>query len=126
MSNPVFYAVRGLIVVAAVLAFLFLKVFNVLAAGVAFIVITVFLLALLIWITWVRRQYSFKGGGMMEKVHKEILSELDYDGKGTLLEVGCGSGALAIRAALTWPEAKIIGVDCRGASFDYSKALFLA
>ena len=39
------------------------------------------------------------------------------------LNVGCGSGALSIRAALTWPEAKITGLDYWGAMYNYSKAL---
>ena len=43
---------------------------------------------------------------MMEKVHEVLLSYLDFDGKGTLLEVGCGSGALSIRAAISWRRRK--------------------
>ena len=39
------------------------------------------------------------------------------------LEVGCGSGALSIRAALTWPESKVTGMDYWGAVYNYSKAL---
>ena len=31
------------------------------------------LLALLLWITWIRRQYAFGGGGMMEQVHQVVL-----------------------------------------------------
>lgn len=50
-------------------------------------------------------------GGIMEQVHRVVLSHLDYDGQGKILEVGCGSGALTIRAALTWPKAKVIGID---------------
>ena len=59
----------------------------------------------------------------MEQVHRVVLSHLDYDGDGKILEVGCGSGALAIRAALTWPKAKVIGVDYWGAVYNYSKML---
>ena len=81
------------------------------------------LVALLCWMAWIRRQYAFGKGGMMEKVHQTILSSLDFDGHGSLLEVGCGSGALAVRAALTWPEAKITGLDYWGAMYNYSKAL---
>ena len=60
---------------------------------------------------------------MMERVHQTILSSLDFDGQGSLLEVGCGSGAMTIRAALTWPKAKITGLDYWGAMYNYSKAL---
>ena len=61
--------------------------------------------------------------GSWNKVHRVVLSHLDYDGDGKILEVGCGSGALAIRAALTWPKAKVIGVDYWGAVYNYSKVL---
>ena len=91
--------------------------------GVVFAAATVILVALLCWMAWIRRQYAFGKGGMMEKVHQTILSSLDFDGHGSLLEVGCGSGALAVRAALTWPEAKITGLDYWGAMYNYSKAL---
>ena len=62
-------------------------------------------------------------GGIMEQVHRVVLSHLDYDGEEKILEVGCGSGALTIRSALTWPKAKVIGVDHWGAVYNYSKAL---
>ena len=81
------------------------------------------LLALLGWMAWIRRQYAFGKGGMMERVRQTILSSLDFDGRGSLLEVGCGSGALAVRAALTWPEARITGLDYWGALYNYSQAL---
>lgn len=81
------------------------------------------LLAMLGWITWIRRQYAFGKGGMMERVHQTILSSLDFDGRGRLLEVGCGSGALTIRAALTWPSAQAVGLDYWGAMYNYSKAV---
>ena len=81
------------------------------------------LLALLGWITWIRRQYSFDGGRIMERVHQTILSHIDYDGKGTLLDVGCGSGALSIRAALIWQETKVVGIDYWAAVYNYSQTL---
>lgn len=123
MSNPVFYLFGGLTLLAAALAVLSFTVFKATALGVVFIAATVGLLAMLGWITWIRRQYAFGKGGMMEKVHQTILSNLGFDGKGELLEVGCGSGALTIRAALTWPEAKVTGLDYWGAMYNYSKAV---
>ena len=123
MSNPVFYIIGGIGVLTAVLAVLSFYVLHVAVLGVLFTVITIALLVLLIWITWIRRQYAFGGGGIMEQVHRVVLSHLDYDGEGKILEVGCGSGALTIRSALTWPKAKVIGVDYWGAVYNYSKAL---
>lgn len=123
MSAPVFYVVGGIAVLAVILAILSFSVFHAAFLGVLFSLVTAVLAGLLIWITWIRRQYAFGGGGIMEQVHRVVLSHLDYDGQGSLLEVGCGSGALSIRAALTWPKAKVTGVDYWGAVYHYSKAL---
>ena len=123
MSAPVFYMVGGLLALAAVLAVLSFTVFRLTALGVIFVIAAIILLVLLFWITWIRRQYAFGGGGMMERVHQAVLSHLDYDGKGKLLDVGCGSGALSIRAALTWPETKVTGIDYWGAAYGYGRAM---
>ena len=123
MSNPVFYAFGGGILLAAALVALSFAVFHSVVFGAVFTVAVVVLLAMVGWMAWIRRQYAFGKGGMMEKVHQTILSNLDFDGKGQLLEVGCGSGALAIRAALTWRSAKVVGLDYWGAMYNYSKAL---
>ncbi len=64
MSNPVFYIIGGIGVLAAVLAVLSFYVLHVAVLGVLFTVITIALLVLLIWITWIRRQYAFGGGGI--------------------------------------------------------------
>ncbi len=123
MSNPVFYMVGGLLALAVVLAVLLFTVFRLTVLGVIFVIAAAIFLVLLGWITWIRRQYAFGGGGMMERVHHTILSHLDYDGKGTLLDVGCGSGALAIRAALTWRETKVTGIDYWDAAYGYGQAM---
>ena len=123
MSNPVFYMVGGLLAAAVVLAALFFLVFQLAALGAAFVCAAVCLLALLGWLVWIRRQYAFGGGGIMGRVHQVVLSHLDFDGKGQLLEVGCGSGALSIRAALSWPETQVTGIDYWAAVYNYSQGL---
>ena len=123
MSNPVFYAFGGGIALAAALAVLSFTAFHSAVLGAIFIAAIAVLLAMVGWMAWIRRQYAFGKGGMMERVHQTILSNLDFDGNGQLLEVGCGSGALAIRAALTWRNAKIVGLDYWGAIYNYSKAV---
>ena len=114
MSNPVFYVIGALLALSVVLAVLSFAVFHITALGVVFVIAAVILLALLLWCAWIRRQYAFGGGEMMERVHKTVLAHLNFDGQGSLLEVGCGSGALSIRAALTWPDAEVTGIDYWG------------
>ena len=123
MPVSMFWLVGGLLILAVVLAVLSFTVFRLTVLGVIFVVAAAVFLVLLGWIAWIRRQYAFGGGGMMEQVHHIILSHLDYDGRGTLLDVGCGSGALAIRAALTWRSAKVTGVDYWGAAYGYGLAM---
>lgn len=123
MSNPVFYILGALLALAALLALLAFVVFRQAVLGAVFTAVSALLLALLCWITWIRWQFAFGGGGMMERAHQAVLEHLDYDGRGRLLEVGCGSGALSIRAALTWPEAEVTGVDYWAAVYNYSQAL---
>ena len=123
MSNPVFYVVGALLALSVVLAVLSFTVFHITALGVVFVIAALLLLALLLWITWIRRQYAFGGGGMMEQVHQVVLSHLDFDGQGQLLDVGCGSGALSIRAALTWRAAQVVGIDYWGSAYGYGQAM---
>ena len=123
MSNPVFYVMGAILALSVVLAVLSFAVFHITALGVVFVIAAVVLMALLLWCAWIRRQYAFGGGGMMDRTHMVVLSHLDFDGQGQLLEVGCGSGPLSIRAALTWPEAKVTGIDYWGADFGYNQAM---
>ena len=117
MSNPVFYMIGGLLTLSAVLAALSFSMFHIAALGILFSVAAAALLALLIWCAWIRKQYAFGGGGMMERVHQVVLSHLDFGGQGQLLDVGCGSGALSIRAALTWHSAQVVGIDYWGTPY---------
>lgn len=66
--------------------------------------------------------YAFHGGGVMGKIHQFVLSRLPWDGKGVLLDIGCGSGALTISCAKKFVEAEIIGLDQWGSGWGYSLA----
>ena len=123
MSNPVFYVLGALLALSVVLAVLSFTVFHITALGVVFVIAAAILLALLLWCAWIRRQYAFGGGGMMDRTHLVVLSHLDFDGQGQLLDVGCGSGALSIRAALTWPEAQVTGIDYWGVAYGYGQPM---
>ena len=50
---------------------------------------------------------------------------LSYEGggvQGKVLDIGCGSGAMEVKAAKRYPKALITGVDAWGSTWDYSQA----
>ncbi len=113
----------GAFALMATLSIFFFTAFYWPPTGAIFAVTAAVMLALLLWFTWIRRRYAFEGGGMMEQVHQVVLSHLDFDGQGQLLDVGCGSGALSIRAALTWRAAQVVGIDYWGSAYGYGQAM---
>ena len=70
MSAPVLYMVGGLLALAVVLAVLLFTVFRLTVLGVIFVIAAAIFLVLLGWIAWIRRQYSFDGGAMLELLTK--------------------------------------------------------
>ena len=76
MSNPVFFLVGGGGALSAALAVLSYLVFHNIVFTAFFSLITMLLFCLLIWITWIRWQYAFDGGRIMERVHQIVLSHL--------------------------------------------------
>ncbi len=68
------------------------------------------------------RMLSYEGGGVQGKVLDNVLHSLPWDGSGTLLDIGCGSGALAVKAAKKYPRAQITGVDYWGEEWDYAQS----
>ncbi len=86
--------------------------------------ITVFLVVTIAMATYMQichHLFSFSGGGVMEKIHEFVISKMNWDGKGTLLDIGCGSGALSIRCAKLYPNATIMGIDYWGKEWNYAK-----
>lgn len=68
-----------------------------------------------------REIFDFNKGGMMGKVHQYLVNHMTWDGKGTLLDIGCGAGALTIRCAKAYPNATLVGMDYWGAEWSYAK-----
>ena len=78
MSNPVLYTIGGILVVTGAVASLASTVFHVTVLSGLALITAISLLLLLCWCGWIRRQYAFGGGGMMERVHHTVLSYLDF------------------------------------------------
>lgn len=68
-----------------------------------------------------RRAFDFSGGGLMGKLHEYLVAHLPWDGEGTLLDIGCGAGALTIRCAKRFSRARLVGMDFWGAEWNYAK-----
>ena len=78
---------------------------------VLYVVLCVFCVALLAWFAAIRHAYSFGGGKLMAKVHANLLQHLQPGSRGSMLDVGCGSGALTVAIAKASPDAQVTGVD---------------
>jgi len=62
---------------------------------------------------------SPEGGDVQNKIRDELVSRIDWNGSGQALDIGCGSGALAIRLAKKYKDAIITGIDFWGGSWGY-------
>lgn len=84
-------------------------------AGLFFFVSTYFVYA--------RHQFSFQGGKVQDRVWTLVLSNLDWNGEGKALDIGCGNGALTVKLAKKHPKAQVKGIDYWGKRWEYSKSM---
>lgn len=75
----------------------------------------------LIYLGYARYRFSAKGGNLQEQIRGLVLDNLEWDGEGTAIDIGCGNGPLAIQLAKNNPNVYVTGVDFWGGSWEYSK-----
>jgi len=85
------------------------------------ILIAVLFLLVALYFAYARYLFSPRGGKVQEQVRGLVLSNLDWDGEGQVLDIGCGSGSLTIELAKKYPAAHVIGIDYWGEQWEYSK-----
>jgi len=109
---------KKIIFLSGFLGFVFLSlglVFWVLMIpAVIFLLISVYFL-------YVRYQFSPQGGNVQDHIWTLVLANLDWNGEGRALDIGCGNGALTIKLAQKYTKAQTVGIDCWGKNWEYSK-----
>jgi ubiquinone/menaquinone biosynthesis C-methylase UbiE len=74
-----------------------------------------------VYFLYARHQFSSQGGNVQDRIWKLVLTNLDWNGDGKALDIGCGNGALTIKLAQKHPKAHVIGIDYWGKRWEYSK-----
>lgn len=92
---------------------------------VVFLVLTIAALCVAVWMILLYRAFSYNGKRQMsKKIIEGIAEHVKLPDGGTGLDVGCGSGALAIACAKRNPNASFIGIDRWGREYaSYNKPL---
>ena len=78
-----------------------------------------FLVAVYFVYAW--HQFSPQGGNLQDRIWKLVLANLNWNGEGKALDIGCGNGALTIKLAQEHTKAHVIGIDYWGKNWEYSK-----
>jgi SAM-dependent methyltransferase len=74
-----------------------------------------------VYFLYVRYRFSFQGGNLQDHIWMLVLENLNWNGKGKALDIGCGNGALTIKLAQKFTNAQIMGIDYWGKKWEYSK-----
>ena len=82
------------------------------------------LLCLLValYFAYARYLFSPKGGNVQNRIWESVILNLDWNGEGQALDIGCGNGALTIKLARKFTAARITGIDYWGKRWEYSKS----
>jgi SAM-dependent methyltransferase len=107
-----------LIYVPAAVALFF---FILIAISYFFIIPAVLFLSIFIYFTYAHYKFSKRGGDFQNKILDLVLNYLEWNGKGKIVDIGCGNGALAIKIAKIYPDARITGIDYWGGKWGFSK-----
>jgi len=75
------------------------------------VLLAIVFLLLAAYFAYARRLLSARGGNVQDKIYDLVLANLDWNGQGKLLDVGCGSAALTVKLARRYPNARLTGID---------------
>jgi len=67
--------------------------------------------------------FSKNNGELQNKIRNIMLEKLKWDGNGIALDIGTGSGSLAISLAKKFPNSVVQAIDYWGKTWSYSKKM---
>ncbi len=79
-------------------------------------------LAVALYFLYARYLLSPKGGNVQNRIWESVILNLDWNGEGQALDIGCGNGALTIKLARKFTAARVTGIDYWGKRWEYSKS----
>jgi SAM-dependent methyltransferase len=85
------------------------------------IIPAVLFLLVSLYFLFTRYQFSPQGGNVQDHIWTLVLANLNWNGEGKALDIGCGNGSLTIKLAQKYTKAQIIGIDSWGKNWEYSK-----
>ena len=87
------------------------------------IIIAVLFFLIATYFAYARYLFSPRGGNIQFRIRELLLENLDWDGEGQAIDIGCGNAPLTVQLARKYPKACITGIDYWGESWEYSKSV---
>jgi SAM-dependent methyltransferase len=72
---------------------------------------------------YARYRLSSGGGNIQESIQALVIGNLQWNGEGNAIDIGCGNAPLTIGVSKKFPNAKVTGIDYWGGAWGYSKAV---
>lgn len=85
------------------------------------IILAIIFLMITMYTSYARAQFAPEGGDIQAKLQQLVLDELNWDGNGKLLDIGCGNAPLTIKALKKYPNAEATGIDYWEGVWEFSK-----
>jgi SAM-dependent methyltransferase len=87
------------------------------------IIIAVLFFLIAAYFVYARYLFSPSGENIQFHIRVLLLENLDWDGEGQVIDIGCGNAPLTVQLAQKYPKACITGIDYWGESWEYSKSI---
>ena len=75
------------------------------------------------YFVYARHRFSAAGGNVQGQVQDLVVERLGWDGRGEVIDIGCGNAPLTIKLAHQYPAAQVTAIDYWGGAWEYSKGM---